>query len=92
MEIDCRHLTNRSFWTLSGSPSLLATPELVNIANASSCTPAQALFKFAMMGGVTPLSGTTNEAHIEDGVAVPGLELEDPSGQLKILEKIVWGA
>ncbi|KAF7376437.1 NADPH-dependent conjugated polyketone reductase C2 [Mycena sanguinolenta] len=82
----------QSFWTLSGSPSLLATPELVNIAKASSCTPAQALFKFAMMGGVTPLSGTTNEAHMEHGVAVSGLDLEDPSGQLKILEKLVWGA
>ncbi|KAJ7268662.1 NADP-dependent oxidoreductase domain-containing protein [Mycena haematopus] len=81
----------QSFWTLSGSPSLLATPELVNIAKASGCTPAQALFKFAMMGGVTPLSGTTDEDHMEDGVASPGLELKDPSGQLKILEKIVWG-
>ncbi|KAJ6594212.1 NADP-dependent oxidoreductase domain-containing protein [Mycena capillaripes] len=81
----------QSFWTLSGSPSLLATPELVAIAKASSCTPAQALFKFAMMGGVTPLSGTTNEGHMEEGVAVPALELKDPSGQLKLLEKVVWG-
>ncbi|KAJ7346959.1 NADP-dependent oxidoreductase domain-containing protein [Mycena albidolilacea] len=90
----CRHhgIEYQSFWTLSGSPSLLATPELVEIAKASSCTPAQALFKFAMMGGVTPLCGTTNDDHMEEGVAVPALELKDPSGKLKTLETIVWGA
>ncbi|KAJ7194198.1 NADP-dependent oxidoreductase domain-containing protein [Mycena pura] len=87
----CDHgIEYQSFWTLSGSPSLLATPELVSIAKASGCTPAQALFKVAMMGGVTPLNGTTNESHMEDGVAVPALELKDPSGQLRILEKMIW--
>ncbi|KAF8210668.1 NADP-dependent oxidoreductase domain-containing protein [Mycena galopus ATCC 62051] len=78
----------QSFWTLSGSPSLLATPELVHIAQASGCTPAQVLFKLAMMKGVTPLSGTTNEAHMEDGVASPTLELKDPSGQLKFWKRL----
>lgn len=82
---------DRSFWTLSGSPSLLATPEVISIAKASGCTPAQALFKFAMLGGVTPLCGTTNESHMEEGVSVPALELKDPSGQLNILRNMVWG-
>ncbi|KAJ7772690.1 NADP-dependent oxidoreductase domain-containing protein [Mycena maculata] len=82
----------QSFWTLSGSPSLLASPELVAVAKASGCTPAQALFKFAMMGGVTPLTGTTNEErHMGESVAVQALELHDPAGQLKTLEHIVWG-
>ncbi|KAJ7163540.1 NADP-dependent oxidoreductase domain-containing protein [Mycena crocata] len=81
----------QSFWTLSGSPSLLASPEVVAIAKASQCTPAQVLFKFATMGGVTPLSGTTNETHMEEGAAIPVLELQDPLGQLKILENLVWG-
>jgi diketogulonate reductase-like aldo/keto reductase len=81
----------RSFWTLSGSPTLLATPELVSIAEASKCTPSQVLFKLAMMGGVTPLSGTKNEAHMEDAVAVSALELKDTSEQLKALQDIIWG-
>ncbi|KAJ7091113.1 NADP-dependent oxidoreductase domain-containing protein [Mycena epipterygia] len=81
----------QSFWTLSGSPSLLATSEMVSIAKASGCTPAQVLFKFAMLGGVTPLCGTTNESHMEEGVAVPTLELRDPSGQLNTLKNMVWG-
>ncbi|KAJ6500192.1 NADP-dependent oxidoreductase domain-containing protein [Mycena vitilis] len=81
----------QSFWTLSGSPSLLATPELLAIAKASRCTPAQALFKFAMTGGVTPLCGTTNESHMDEGVAVSELELEGPPAEFEIPEKIVWG-
>lgn len=85
------HSVHRSFWTLSGSPSLLATREMVAIAEASNCTPAQALFKLAMMGGVTPLSGTTNETHMDESVAVPALRLEGPSESLKALENIVWG-
>ncbi|KAJ7899047.1 Aldo/keto reductase [Mycena leptocephala] len=55
-------------------------PELVTIAKDSGCTPAQAIFKFAMIGGVTPLCGTTNESHMEEGVA------------LRLLEIKVWGA
>jgi hypothetical protein len=45
-----------------------------------------------MIGGVTPLCGTTNENHMEEGVAVPALELKDPSSKLRLLEIKVWGA
>lgn len=86
------NIAYQSFWTLSGSPSLLATEDLVSLATASGVSPAQVLFKLAMMGGVTPLCGTTNEAHMEEGVAVPSLELKDPSGLLKSLGDIVHGA
>ncbi|KAJ7693301.1 NADP-dependent oxidoreductase domain-containing protein [Mycena rosella] len=93
----CRYCKDKgieyqSFWTLSGSPSLLVTSELGALAKASGCTPAQALFKFAMLGSVTPLCGTTNEAHMDEGVAVSALELKDPAGLLKTLENVVWGA
>ncbi|KAJ7647013.1 NADP-dependent oxidoreductase domain-containing protein, partial [Roridomyces roridus] len=82
----------QSFWTLSGSPSLLAVPELVSIAAASECTPEQVLFKLALMNGVTPLSGTTDKIHMEESVAVPTLELVDTSGQRNALERIIWGS
>ncbi|KAJ6625838.1 NADP-dependent oxidoreductase domain-containing protein [Mycena sp. CBHHK59/15] len=82
----------QSFWTLSGSPSLLATPALVALAEASGCTPSQVLFKVATMGGVTPLSGTTNQTHMEESVAVLALELKDPAGQLKVLQETIWGS
>ncbi|KAJ3489139.1 hypothetical protein NLI96_g2335 [Meripilus lineatus] len=66
----------QSFWTLSGSPSLLAHPKLVATARKNGCTPAQALFKLAQSRGVTPLSGTTDEKHMVEDVAVDSLDLE----------------
>ncbi|KAJ7072036.1 NADP-dependent oxidoreductase domain-containing protein [Mycena amicta] len=81
----------QSFWTLSGSPNLLSSPDLSAVAEASGCTTAQALFKFAMMGRVTPLCGTTNESHMQDAVAVPTLELKDPSTHLENLSTTIWG-
>lgn len=39
-------------------------------ARAKSCTSAQALYKLAQLYGITPLSGTTNEEHMKEDVAV----------------------
>jgi diketogulonate reductase-like aldo/keto reductase len=65
---------SRSFWTLSGSPSLLSHPSLVAVATASNCTPAQAVFRFAQLEGVTPLSGTTDEGHMQQDLAVENIQ------------------
>jgi diketogulonate reductase-like aldo/keto reductase len=64
----------RSFWTLSGSPSLLTHPSLLAIAKTSDCTPAQTVFRFAQLQGVTPLSGTTNELHMQQDLAVENIQ------------------
>ncbi|KAF7321925.1 Aldo-ket-red domain-containing protein [Mycena kentingensis (nom. inval.)] len=86
-----RNVQYQSFWTLSGSPNLLAGPELASLATTSNCTAAQALFKFALSGGVTPLCGTTNESHMQEAVAVPSIELTDPASHLTILASTIWG-
>ncbi|KAI0779521.1 Aldo/keto reductase [Fomes fomentarius] len=67
----------QSFWTLSGSPSLLRHPAIQAISKAKGCTPAQALFRIAQLNGITPLCGTTNEQHMDDAVAVEKLDLGD---------------
>ncbi|TFK92739.1 Aldo/keto reductase [Polyporus arcularius HHB13444] len=67
----------QSFWTLSGSPSLLRHPVLREISTAKGCTPAQVLFKIAQMNGVTPLCGTTNELHMDEALAVEKLDFSD---------------
>lgn len=43
------------------------------LANATRCTPAQAVFKFAQIEGVTPLSGTTDETHMREDLEVNGI-------------------
>ena len=38
-------LRQRSFWTLTGNPTLLSTPELLRLAERSGMTPEQAVYK-----------------------------------------------
>jgi len=60
----------QSFWTLSGSPSLLTHPAVLELANTSNLMAAQVVYKVAQIEGVIPLSGTTNEVHMCEGVLV----------------------
>ncbi|KAK0448715.1 NADP-dependent oxidoreductase domain-containing protein [Armillaria borealis] len=65
----------QSFWTLTGSPSLLSHPSVLAISAASAMTPAQVLYGIVQMGGILPLSGTTNEVHMKEDVAVESSDL-----------------
>lgn len=67
----------RSFWTLTGSPSLLAHPTVVGLSRRLSCTPAQAVYRIAQTRGVTPISGTTSEEHMKQDVAVDKIVLDE---------------
>jgi diketogulonate reductase-like aldo/keto reductase len=82
-------LCRRSFWTLTGSPSLLAHPATAAIAKANKCTPAQAVYRFAQSLGITPLSGTTDEAHMREDVAVE--KLSKGEEHFSTLTKFIWG-
>jgi len=66
-----------SFWTLSGSPTLLKSPAIQDIVRRTASTPAQALFRTAQMMGVTPLAGSQNEAHMRDGVEAHKVEVTE---------------
>ena len=90
---------HRSFWTLSGSPTLLADPALRAIAEAKHCTPAQALFRLAQLHGVTPLSGTTDAQHMREDVAAEEIDFSDeldgagegPAGEaVREIVRLIW--
>ena len=53
---------------------MLAHPYLQEIAELVGCTPAQVLFKIAQSNGITPLTGTTNEQHMREDLAVEKLD------------------
>jgi diketogulonate reductase-like aldo/keto reductase len=67
----------RSFWTLTGSPTLLADRSLRALAETAGCTPQQAVYRVAQMLGITPLCGSTNEAHMSEAVGVDMIRLGD---------------
>jgi len=67
----------QSFWTLSGSPSLVAHPAVAQIAEASGLTAAQTVFRFAQLKSVIPLSGTTDETHMRQDVDIENHSLKE---------------
>ncbi|KAF7428078.1 hypothetical protein PC9H_007297 [Pleurotus ostreatus] len=82
----------QSFWTLSGSPSLLKHPDLVALANAGHCTPEQAIFRLAMLHGIVPLSGTKSEAHMRDDLGIQDIDLgEEAEGRFRSVRELVFG-
>ena len=87
----------RSFWTLSGSPSLLKHPSLRMIAQAKRCIPAQAVFRLAQVHSITPLSGTTSEEHMREDIAAEAVDLSqdldsDAGTAVRDIERLVWGS
>ncbi|KDR67578.1 hypothetical protein GALMADRAFT_258257 [Galerina marginata CBS 339.88] len=81
----------QSFWTLSGSPSLLSHPALLLIAKKSKLTAPQAVYKVAQIEGIIPLSGTTNETHMGEDVAVEKLPfmLDNSEELLEAVRKFI---
>ncbi|KAI0666028.1 Aldo/keto reductase [Trametes maxima] len=84
-----RGIQYQSFWTLSGSPSLLRHPSIRAIATAKGCTVAQVLFKIAQLHGITPLSGTTKEPHMDDAIATENLDLSDVQTHVEEVLQII---
>jgi diketogulonate reductase-like aldo/keto reductase len=83
---------DRSFWTLSGSPRLLAHAAVVALASKLDVTPAQVVFKLAQLHDVVPLTGTTNELHMQQDLAAERIAF---SGEVETLRRnvieFVWG-
>lgn len=72
---------SRSFWTLTGSPTLLKHPALLTFAQSKRCTPAQAVYLLAQLNGVTPLSGTTDEEHMKHDIEVERIDISNEDQQ-----------
>ncbi|KIR33942.1 oxidoreductase [Cryptococcus deuterogattii MMRL2647] len=79
----------RSFWTLTGSPTLLKQPFLINLAAKYGLTPEQTIYKLCQLWGITPLCGTTSLAHAKEAVSV-----ENATGLMSSTEEVVklWNA
>ncbi|KIK00214.1 hypothetical protein K443DRAFT_614088 [Laccaria amethystina LaAM-08-1] len=67
----------QSFWTLTGSPSLLSHPALLAIAQSANITPAQAVYRISQLEGIVPLSGTKDETHMREDVEVQDVQLDE---------------
>ena len=83
----------RSFWTLTGSPSLLGDQSIAWLAQKHNCTQQQVVFKIAQMGGVVPLAGSKNEERMRDGVEAEKIDLSHAESQrvLSRVQELLFG-
>ena len=70
-------LSYQSFWTLTGNKQIVGGRAVRDVARKHGCAPEQAWYAFVRALGVTPLSGTTSEAHMRDDLSLPTLEEAD---------------
>ncbi len=60
----------QGFSLLTANQEIFRTPEIWNIAKRVGANPAQVIFRFARQIGMLPLTGTTDEQHMKDDLAV----------------------
>jgi len=60
----------QSFWTLSANPHLLKSHVMKELAAKRNCTVEQIMFRFVMDLGIVPLTGTKDETHMRQDLAV----------------------
>jgi diketogulonate reductase-like aldo/keto reductase len=63
---------------LTANPHVLAHRDVLELAARHAATPAQILFRYLTEVGVTPLTGTTSELHMQQDLAIFELSLSPP--------------
>jgi diketogulonate reductase-like aldo/keto reductase len=67
----------QGFSLLTANARELSHPDVARIAERVDRTVPQVVFRFALQVGMVPLTGTTDEAHMREDLAVYDFELED---------------
>jgi diketogulonate reductase-like aldo/keto reductase len=65
----------QGFSLLTANATFLNRPEIQQISQRRGCSAAQIVFRFALQAGMIPLTGTTNEGHMKEDLAVYDFEL-----------------
>ena len=60
----------QGFSLLTANQDVLRDPQVWDIAKRVGANPMQVIFRFALQIGMLPLTGTTNEQHLKDDLAV----------------------
>jgi diketogulonate reductase-like aldo/keto reductase len=70
-----RKLRYQGFSLLTANPQVLGSAKVRAIAAAHGTSPEQVVFRFALEVGMLPLTGTTDEQHMREDLAVTGWQL-----------------
>ena len=82
------NLYYESFWTLTANPRILALPAVSRMAKKYGKTVEQIFFGYLInSAGMTPLTGTTNEKHMEEDLEA--LDIHLTSEEAAVFDAIV---
>ncbi len=65
----------QGFSLLTANPEVFHNPRFVEIVERVGCTPAQAVFRFALQVGMLPLTGTQDPSHMREDLESLKFEL-----------------
>lgn len=60
----------QSFWSLTANPDILSSGTIARLAGHYHKTPAQIFFRYLTQSGIVPLTGTGNEQHMREDLAI----------------------
>ena len=72
-----RKIVYQGFSLLTANPEALRHPVVLAAAARNQATPPQVIFRFALAVGMLPLTGTTDERHMQQDLASESLALSD---------------
>jgi diketogulonate reductase-like aldo/keto reductase len=81
------HIVYQGFSLLTANPEVLHHQLIRGIASQFKVTPAQVIFRFAMMIGMVPLTGTTSEEHMAQDLS--SLHVPLPENIVQMIESLV---
>lgn len=81
-----RKIIYQGFSLLTANLEILHHDLIATIAMRENATPAQVVFAFARAIGILPLTGTSNEDHMNQDLASPGLNL--PPDTIRKIERL----
>ncbi|OEH75037.1 uncharacterized protein LOC34617874 [Cyclospora cayetanensis] len=65
----------QGFWTLTANPHVLRDPIITHSARRLKCTPEQLWFRYLMERDIVPLTGTTDQEHMQQDFSCIDVEL-----------------
>ena len=67
----------------------MGSPAIARIAEDSGLTPAQTVLRLAQLKGVVPLSGTTDECHMQQDVEIENRTLKGSESTWEEVKRIM---
>ncbi len=76
----------QGFSLLTANRDVLRGPEILEISKRLGTGPMQVISRFALQGGMLPLTGTTSEQQMKEDLQIENFELT--SDEVKLIEMI----